>query len=112
MSIKKRSDLHTSDDDHKLINFGVAVERYRVSVLKCTQVEFAKRLGISRSTLIAVEKGKPHVTFSIWIRVFSALNVDKDFLESVQVASLANSVDSEVSIEELIALFNPKTIPD
>ncbi len=62
---------------HLLLQLGDRIKRLR-KARDITTVEMAKRVGISRTTLAAVEAGDPAATMGTYLRVMSVLGVAGD----------------------------------
>lgn len=92
-----------------LQRLGSAVAQYRVLVSKSSQKEFASILGVSKPTLIAIEKGGEGVSIGTWFRIFAMMNIQEELITLANDASLQMGVESEFSTEELLDIFNRDT---
>lgn len=71
------TDTTTVLERHLLLQLGDRLKRLR-KARKLSAVEMAKRVGISRTTLAAVESGDPAPTIGTYLRVMSVLGVAGD----------------------------------
>lgn len=78
--MKKRTVVLMPDTQARLETMGEQIKMARLRRKISTEL-VAKRAGISRATLCAVEKGLPSVSIGIYAAVLHALNgMDKDLL--------------------------------
>src|SRR5262245_47422789 len=71
------SDITSALDRHLLLQLGDRLKRTRLNQ-GLTTVALARHIGISRTTLTAVEAGDPTPTMGTYLRVMSALGVSAD----------------------------------
>jgi transcriptional regulator with XRE-family HTH domain len=57
---------------------GKNLRAYRIHLVKCSQEEMAKRIGISRSTYSRMEAGDPRIPVGCWIGAWRRLYLDRD----------------------------------
>lgn len=65
-------------DAAALREIGKNLRTYRHHLVKCSQEEMAKRIGISRSTYLRMEAGDPRIPIGCWIGVWRRLYLDRD----------------------------------
>lgn len=87
------SDLTSALDRQLLLQLGERLKRTRLSRGLST-VELAKRVGISRTTLTAVEAGDPTPTMGTYLRVMSALGIAGDLALVASEALVAEPRDT------------------
>lgn len=73
------SDLASVIDRQLLLQLGARLKHIRVRQ-GLTSTEMARRAGISRTTLGAIEAGEPSPTMGSYVRVMSVLQVSKDLV--------------------------------
>ena len=63
-----------------------------------TQMDLSKRVGLSRTTIANIERGRQTVSLPLFFRFAIALNVPvEELLPSVQVSLSGKSISGEVS---------------
>ncbi|MCW7538861.1 helix-turn-helix domain-containing protein [Aquabacterium sp. A7-Y] len=88
-----RSELSSSLEQQLLVQLGERLRRARKS-RSLSAVELARQVGISRTTLSAVEQGDPSPAFGTYVRVLSALGMVAD------LALVATSKAASASADE------------
>jgi transcriptional regulator with XRE-family HTH domain len=77
LAMPARAELQTALEQQLLVQLGERLRRARKD-RGISSVELAKQVGISRTTLRAVELGDPSPTFGTYVRVLSALGLAGD----------------------------------
>ena len=68
---------------------------------KLSAEQVAARAGISRSTLLAIEKGTATVSIGSYLLVLQVLGMEKDFLQLAKDDSLGRKLqDAEISVKK------------
>lgn len=89
---------------------GNKIKRYRKSV-KMTQIEFAKRLGVTGSSVSAYENGTRQPSFDVLVKIASILGTTTDDLlgrakNSRRVIDVSALTDVQIhTIEHLVVTF-------
>ena len=63
---------------------GHYLQLYRKHVLRETQEQAARRLGVSRSTYIRMEKGDPSVRLHEWVAAWELMDVLRDMAKAAE----------------------------
>ena len=71
------SGVGEGDSERVLESLGQSLKIYRQQLLRCTQAEMAKRLGVSRSTYVRMESGDPRIPIGYWANAWRRLYRDK-----------------------------------
>lgn len=68
---------------------------------KLSSEQVAERAGISRSTLVSIEKGYAGVSIGYFLNVLKVLGLDKDFLLVAKDDELGRKLqDAKISVRE------------
>ena len=68
---------------------------------KLSSAQVAERAGISRTTLVSIEKGYEGVSMGYYLSVFSVLGLEKDFLLLAKDDKLGRKLqDAKLSIKQ------------
>jgi transcriptional regulator with XRE-family HTH domain len=68
---------------------------------KLSSVQVAERAGISRSTLIAIEKGREGVSIGFYLNVLHVLGLENDILQVANDDELGRKLqDVEISVKK------------
>ncbi len=68
---------------------------------KFSSQRVAERAGISRNTLISIEKGLPNVSIGHYLNVLKVLGLEKDFLNLAKDDELGRKLqDAELPVKE------------
>ncbi|MCR8937643.1 helix-turn-helix transcriptional regulator [Brevibacillus laterosporus] len=57
-----------------------------------TQQQFAKRLGMSKSAISAVETGKREITGSLRVKIARAFEIDDSLIDTIHKAKVAEQL--------------------
>ena len=71
------SGVGEGDSERVLKSLGQSLKTYRQQLLRCTQAEMAKRLGVSRSTYVRMESGDSRIPIGHWANAWRRLYRDK-----------------------------------
>ena len=64
------------EEQEALREWGESLRILRERLMKCSQSELARRLGISRSTVVRMEQGDPRIPVGFWMRAWRRLYQD------------------------------------
>jgi transcriptional regulator with XRE-family HTH domain len=68
---------------------------------KLSAEQVSERAGISRPTLVAIEKGQPGVSIGSYAQVLFILNLEKDLLKVAEDDKLGRKLqDAELTVKE------------
>lgn len=81
---KRLKDLYTavlSDAEYlqELVELGVLIGSHRTA-LGINQEEFAKMIGVSRRTMTKIENGRQSLSFVVFLRIASVLEMRPEYL--------------------------------
>ncbi|HKJ81651.1 MAG TPA: helix-turn-helix transcriptional regulator [Ignavibacteriaceae bacterium] len=68
---------------------------------KFSSEQVSERAGISRPTLVSIEKGSPNVTIGAYVKVLAVLGLEKDIMEVAKDDSLGRRLqDAKLIVRE------------
>lgn len=77
---------------------------------RLTTVQVSERAGISRPTLVSIEKGEPNVAFGAYANVLLCLGLDKDLEEVARDDALGQKLqDAQLSVPRRRVVRRPLT---